>query len=321
MNMNKLLFFGVILSITFQRFCLAAGPATYNHESKVALFETNTDLGAKPYLYDSALYMVDFENKEVEVLIRLEGVNSLAVSYDDSIVAIASKRKIVFISLADRKILLEKSGWFDAVKWSPNSNVAQSSNYLFDLTNLTSTKYNFSGRVVDAKWVNDSVVARVQTGDYLFKYLKISIDGGVSDISDVVNINESPNGRYFYLPVETEDSAFVDLYETSNGNPNLKYRYEVIGAPNNAFAMWGEGGLRLFGDYGGALIDLDTGELSRPSHDIYYGDMKRPLNRPLLQDLAADRERYVLMWNKEKKQFEVEDVVTGDIVRIYEKFW
>lgn len=312
-----------LYSMVFSNVCMAVGLGTYNHDMQTAIFFSNTDLGRDAYTNKSTIYVVDFLNKKSKKIIEDGGVLSLSVSYDGSLLAIAGRRRLTFVSLIDYSTVLEQAGWFDAVNWSPHSNVAQSGRFVFDLDEMKATKYEFLGRVVDSVSNDNGYCVRVQVDVDSFENLMLQDDGGISRSPSLCSSGWSPDGRFHYVAVEdTEIGSYIQLYENAGGVSRLKYTYEVVKAPHKAAAVWGGDWLRIVGDYGSSMINLQTGKLSRPSRDIYYeNDNQLNYKKNAVIDLASDRQRYVLLWHSIDEQFIVEDVVSGNVIRTYKRFW
>ena len=117
-----------------------------------------------------------------------------------------------------------------------------------------------------------------------------------------------------------ETGNTFSIYKSDGGI--LIISYEAVGPMMSGdHVLWGKDVLRPL--YWGGRFDLNTGKMLTYTNRFWGTGKPPPLPTVILanEDVAADWNNYVLMWNKEKKIFEVEDINTGKIVKTYKKFW
>ncbi len=138
---------------------------------------------------------------------------------------------------------------------------------------------------------------------------------GVFEKSDKMKYiaDESPkNITSYFIEGENDDSEVEFII--NNGVEQLSY--SSTGPLTRDKFLWSNKTLRLLENH--ALIDLDSLTLLYPTANLWIDSRK---DSPLIMDVAYSKSGYVLRWSMEKQLFEVEDIRTGKIIKIHEKFW
>jgi len=307
---------------------MAESPRTYNHANESAYINVFDNLGFDKYTDSDTILYVNFKTKSIKRIAEGKGLKFQSLNFDRSIMEYAVdsqfKSEITFVSLKDGTVLLKKKGYFGRTTWASNKDLAISGYYYFDLEEGFSKKLNIDGPIYNVIWDETCNCFEIETGNWEegIKIILQYVDGKLVRNSKIKSLTLSPDKNFYYEPFESEDSAYVRIYGIDKQNRyKARYTYDMIRAPFNAYTFWGKNTLRFFGGYGATTIFLDSGKLSRLTNDMHYDDAPPPYVGNPYEDLAADKNNYILMWDSEKKIFSVEDINTGKIIRTYKKFW
>jgi len=244
-----------------------------------------------------------------------------------------SKKNISFYNIEKEVIFFtvpKISG--SKITWNDSGNKVSyydSSNHVImeiDINSREVIKITFSGIMFQTKWNKKINAFLYQLLDkyknneigHLDAKIMINIDGKFQEYNGIKTLTMSPDGKYYYEGREyQEEGNIVSFYKTDGDK--LVSSFGSTTSLSDANEMWGGNTVRFL--FQGGIFDLKAGKLITYTHNFWPEEGPRPKKINPRRDMAADWNNYVLMWNKDTKIFEVEDINTGKIIKTYKKFW
>lgn len=302
-------------------------PGTYDHIEQIAyILEIDSNGGRE-------ISKADFKNKSITNIGRGKKLRSPSLSKDKQILSYVGRRYIHFVDLSSIEELYKVQKRAGAkIIWSNNGKIVSYNDILekvileIDLDSKNFVRIPFGNRLLHTKWNKEcscflyQVVSKKvrDTVGHLDGKIMRSVDGELQEYKSIKTLTMSPDGRYYYEgKVYPEMGNSVSFY--TNHDDKLIASFNASTSLANADVLWGKDTVRFL--YEGGVFNLKTGKLITYSHNFWPEEGTRPKTLNPRKDVAADRTNHVLMWNKEKKIFEVEDINTGKIVKTYKKFW
>lgn len=314
-------------SLIFCASVLAVSPGTYDYKNQTAHIVEKSSRDKYTIIY------VNFIEKKVVKIASGNSLGDVAASSGRDVISYLDRGTIRIISAIENESIMNiniKS--YARPKWSTEASYFSYHDMLsefiieVDFNNKNITKVPFKGRLLHSKWNKSCNCFLYQvtgkklrsTEGHLDGKIMRNIDGQLQEYSDIKTLTMSPDDQYYYEgKVYPEMGNSVSFY--ANAGDKLIATFNAATSLANVDVLWGKDTVRFL--YEGGVFDLKTGKLLTFSHNFWPEEGPRPKKLNPRRDVAADWKNYVLMWNKEKNVFEVEDINTGKIIKTYEKFW
>jgi len=284
---------------------------------------------------DYNILYIDFKNKVTRVLAK-GNIGDFAISKDKTLLAYVKDHGeiVIVINIADgEKLYKNGRASQDFLQWSETGNQLT----FFDERKEKLYVINFDANVIEkfAKAKGDIISVKWEKSCRCFDYQFIpSEDSGRSALYGVFRFIEdrlvksekksllvSPDGKYYLVPrSEYETGNFLYVYDYKTDKLLRQYDSGEF-LMGRTSVIWKNDIVRMLG-YPSGSINVDTGKIisSRNGYLLAYGEIN-PRPERTFTDLASDKKDYVLMWDRKKEVFKVEDISTGKIIKTYKKFW
>lgn len=304
---------------------------TYSHNARQA-FITEMDLDAGKIV--SRIIFVDFNKKVVDVISEAEQLSGVAINKGGGYITYSNKKSLFIYDTTKKMVIADYDNVFGDSTWSSDNenllagyDIRNNKLYTIDLLENDFLAIDNPGKFFwGVSWDGNCqcFYFEVSEDEYSNHFLGEIRDGQFVETPDIKTIFKSPYGDYFVesrVSDSTDEWSELKLSKSSNtsgiGYEKIFYTNSPIKLSN---LFWGASQLRILGSPR-ALINLETGELVRPSRTVHEEINYNKIPRSKFFDKAADESGYVLMWNRVEKNFAVEDISTGNIVEAYDKFW
>ncbi|VAW63179.1 hypothetical protein MNBD_GAMMA08-1584 [hydrothermal vent metagenome] len=195
-----------------------------------------------------------------------------------------------------------------------------------DIDNRKIIKIPFNGMLFQTRWseVSNSFLYQLMNKEpnddfsHLDAKIMKSVDGKLKYYKGLKTLTISPNNKYYYVgKVYLEIGNVVSFFKI-NRNEFIS-SFEAAVSLSNINVMWGADTIRFLS--GGGSFDFKKNKFISDTHNFWPEEGPFPKKINPRRDMAADWNNYVLMWNRDTKIFEVEDINTGKIIKTYKKFW
>ncbi|HFB65745.1 MAG TPA: hypothetical protein ENJ60_09420 [Aeromonadales bacterium] len=319
---------GVLCSSVF-----AVYPGTFYFNNETAYIIERSKQEKKFLLY------IDFKNKikktiKIDLMIEPPSINRRR-----KLLAFINMTSIVFYDIEKEKEIFivsiksgEKITWDDSGEKISYYDALKKVIMEVDVNNREIIKIPFSGIMFQTKWdekMNSflyQLMDKYPNDDMSNLDAKImrSVDGKLEEYKGVKTLTMSPDGKYYFEGKEYLEMGNVVYFYKTDGN-KLIAEFESSTSLDNVNEMWGVDTVRFLSQ--GGVFDFKSGKFISNTDFFWRSNDFIPLQGDELintnprRDVAADWNNYVLMWNKDTKIFEVEDINTGKIIKIYKKFW
>jgi len=315
----------------------AISPGTYNHKTQTAYIEVydNLNLSIDYYNETVTIIAVDFKNKKITRLVSGNDIGWLAINHDGTILSYSDITGTHFIDSKDGRSLFNvKMTMLGGSYWASDRNILAMEGISIepgendrniieiDVNHKSMKSVKLKDVIWYVKWSNNCACFLYEVSDGIVnarRTVKLQ-DHNLHNLKNKKNLTLSKDGKYYYsIQNENDDDAGTFEVFRASDNKSVTGPYSALSSPRKAQVLWGINTIRLLGKM--SLFDLKTGNLL--SSPVWFS---KKANSSLLgnspyDDVAADRSQYVLRWNDNKNNFEVEDINTGKIVRKYKQFW
>jgi len=308
-----------------QVFAVYPGTFDYKNEGAYIVYKKKPD--------NEIVLYVDFKNKIKKIIKKSRVFRFLAVNKNRTILSFASIDKLYFYDIEKEKEIFTvpiKSG--RKITWNSSGekiSYYDSSNHVImeiDIKNREIIKIPFNGIIFQTRWseVSNGFLYQLlnkepddDVGHMDAKIMRV-VDGKLQVYGEVKTLTLSPDGKYYYEgKTYLEEGNVVSFYK-ADGEKIISY-FDASIPLFNANPLWGKDTVRFLSQ--GGVFDFKAGKFITYTHNFWPEEGPRPKKINPRRDVAADWNNYVLMWNKDTKIFEVEDINTGKIIKTYKKFW
>ena len=305
----------------------AVYPGTFDYKNEAAYIIEEPSPNNEIILY------IDFKNKTKKIIDKSKSFRLPSINKNRTLLSFVNMASIVFYDIEKEKKFFTvpiKSG--AKITWSNSgdkiSYYDSSAKVIMeiDINSREIIKIPFSGIMLQTKSDEKTNSFLYQLMDkysndeigHLNAKIMRSVDGELEKYKEVKTLTMSPDGKYYYVGVSVPEEGNVVFFYKADGNV-LVASFEASISLFNANPLWGKGTVRFLS--GGGVFDFKNGEFISYTHNFWPEEGAVPERFNPRRDVAADWNNYVLMWNKETKIFEVEDINTGKIIKTYKKFW
>ena len=321
--------FSIIIGILLYILTLSVYAVDYNYDFSTDVFY---DIKQDENSNASYIYKVDFKNKlHTKIVSFKNNAAWLNLSPNKKFISYFVNGRQNIFRLDDMKLiysLVIKSQrtvvWSNDSKYISFFDVDKRELVEIDLSGLKNKKISCDCDVWKTKWYKDrfyyalSFPRESQYGDSKKSSVYKIVNDKLLKSAEIKTLTASPDGKYYYQTSYGVDDSYIYLYDF-NGNKIAQFvspGYVLL--DNELKTIWSNDKLRITGLKG--TFDLKNGSVQKTQS--YWPAGRVPTQLHYDKDLAVDSgRRYILMWNKVKTLYEVEDINAGKIIKTYKKFW
>lgn len=316
--------FLILVSVITSTVLHGATNSGLNHKDQSAIFIFSELYTTGVYSPITEILSVNFKNKTKVSLDKGKGIDKAQVSEVFSYVLykIGSAWKI--INYVENELVYEynsKSSEFFFVKQGEllaGVDYAEKKYVIRDIKKEEDTEFKYGNEFIwGSDWspVCKCIVFEVSKKFNSEHYLLGVVDGALKVIENNSTLNRSDDdvNKIIVKGGDYDDSdTTLDIILESGESK----KYNIAGPIKHNEIIWSDYSVRILNHNG--LINLKDGELIYPTAYLWETIRKES---PMIFDMAADKNGYVLKWDMQEKVFEVEDISTGETIQKYEKFW